>query len=57
MTFDQVQEAFRARVTPKTAADYLDLAIEYFKDDMIGDETFIASVEEIAAALKQKYRR
>jgi hypothetical protein len=48
MTFDFAQEAFRTTPTNKTAGDYLETAIDYSSDDMIGDDTFFNAVNEVA---------
>jgi hypothetical protein len=48
MTFDEAQDAFRASPNLKTAAVYLDTAMTYASDDMIGDDTFLNAVAEVA---------
>lgn len=52
MTFDYAQEAFRAAPTNERAADYLQQAVVYEGDDMIGDDTFLNAISEVAYWLK-----
>lgn len=47
-TFDDTQEAFREKPTKKTAGYYLEALLEYESDDMIGDDTFLDGLAEIA---------
>ena len=48
LTFDAAQEAFRERSTQAAAGAYLKTALDYEADDMIGDDTFLNAVSEIA---------
>ena len=48
MTLDEAQDLFRDNPSPATASTYADMAKEYHRDEMIGDDTFAAVMEEIA---------
>jgi hypothetical protein len=48
MTFDHAQEAFRAKPTNQSAGNYLSTAAEYESDGMIGDDTWLNAVSEVA---------
>jgi hypothetical protein len=52
MTFDHAEETFSAAGTHKAAADYLETAMTYAADDMIGDDTFLDVCADIAAFLR-----
>lgn len=52
MTFDRAQKAFRTKPTKQSAGDYLHAATEYECDDMIGDDTFLNTIAEVAYWLK-----
>ncbi|MCK1543287.1 hypothetical protein IVB12_15330 [Bradyrhizobium sp. 179] len=47
MTFDRAQEEFRAKPSARTSAVYRDTALDYWTDEMIGDETLLAALREI----------
>ena len=48
MTFDRAQDLFRAAPTNKRAGAYLKVACEYEGDDIIGDDTFLNAIAEVA---------
>ena len=48
MTFDFAQEAFQANPNKETAQNYLNSSIEYYEDDMIGEDTFNSATNELA---------
>ena len=52
MTFGYAQEAFRAAPTNERAADYLSQVVAYESNDMIGDDTFLNAISEVAYWLK-----
>lgn len=47
MTLDQAIEAFREHPTPATSAALRDTALDYWTDEMIGDETLLAVLREL----------
>lgn len=46
-TLDNTQDTFRANPNHHTAQAYLDAAIGYWQDEMIGDDTFGAAKDEL----------
>ena len=48
MTLDNAQDAFRYNLTAAAAQAYLDTAIEYWMDEMIGDDAFNEAKRELA---------
>lgn len=54
MTFDDAQDAFYNSPSAETAGALLDRTIEYFANEMIGDDTFIAVCSEVARHLLGK---
>ncbi len=40
MTLDEAQDRFEASPGPQTAADLITVSMQYWNDDIIGDETF-----------------
>lgn len=49
MTLDKAQDAFRGSPNLATAQSYLNTAIDYWQDEMIGDDTFGAAKQELRA--------
>jgi hypothetical protein len=47
-SFDDAQDAFQNDGVLMNAQDYLNAAIEYFEDGMIGEDTFGAAKKELA---------
>lgn len=52
-SFDGTQEKFRADPTLRNASAYLTAALEYWNDDMIGDDTFVLAIQEVAYSIKE----
>ena len=40
MTLDEAEDRFAGDASSETAADLITVAMQYWNDDMIGDETF-----------------
>jgi hypothetical protein len=46
-TLDVAQEKFRAAPNKQNAAAYRDIALSYWEDEMIGDDSLLAALHEI----------
>ena len=53
MTLDEAEEAFRENPTLGTVVQFLDVAMDYWKDGMIYDSTFEGKVRMANEWLKQ----
>lgn len=51
-TFTDAQADFERLKTPRAAETYMTLALQYQADDMIGDDTFLDAMSDIAEWLK-----
>jgi hypothetical protein len=47
ITLDEANEQFKANRSLANARQYRDVALQYWEDDMIGDETLLAILHEI----------
>lgn len=47
LTLDTMQETFRADPSDTNAKRYRDVALEYWEDEMIGDDTLLGVLKQI----------
>lgn len=48
MTLDEAQDRFEETLDNQTVGDWLTVALQYWQDDMISDDTFAYIVNRIA---------
>jgi len=52
MTLDQAKEAFEMEETSEAAANYLDTALTYYTDDMVGFATLRGAIDDVVLHLR-----